>query len=175
VILIGHSMGGPVSLAAAPRLSGTLVGIVGVDTLHNAEYEWPEGEANGFLGGLKADFKGTMRAGLKGLLRSDVDPELLESLTAGAESQDPTMAVGLMTDMTKLDEAKLMSAAKVPIRCINSAPTFQFSLPTQIETNKKYADFDAVIMDGVGHYPMLEKPEEFNTRLSEVLKQFAAK
>jgi sigma-B regulation protein RsbQ len=40
------------------------------------------------------------------------------------------------------------------------------------DINKKYADFKAVIMEGVGHYPMLEKPAEFNEKLREVLKEF---
>jgi pimeloyl-ACP methyl ester carboxylesterase len=31
-----------------------------------------------------------------------------------------------------------------------------------IETNKKYGDYNAVIIEDVGHYPMLEKPDEFN-------------
>src|SRR5262245_61590705 len=37
VILIGHSMGGPVALAAAKRMPGTVVAVIGVDTLQNAE------------------------------------------------------------------------------------------------------------------------------------------
>lgn len=175
VVLVGHSMGGPVSMAAAPKLPGTVVGIVGVDTLHNVEFRWNPEEANGFLAGLKNDFPGTLRAGLKGLNRDDVDPALLESLTADALERDPVMALGLMTDMTGLDESKLMSAVKAPIRCINAAPSFAYALPTQVETNRKYADYDAVIMEGVGHYPMLETPEEFNSRLAEVLQGFAAK
>jgi pimeloyl-ACP methyl ester carboxylesterase len=175
VILIGHSMGGPVSLVVAKRLPDNVVGIVGVDTLHNAEFEWPKEENNQFLTGLKQDFKGTMRSGMKGLLRDDVDPDLLEWLTSGAESQDPTMALGLMDDMSRRDARMAMQEAKVPIRCINATPTYQFAIPTQTEINKKYADFDAVEMDGVGHYPMLERPEEFNAKLAEILKGFANK
>jgi len=175
VILIGHSMGGPVSVAAAPQLPGVVVGVVGVDTLHNAEFVWNEAEANAFLTGLKSDFKGTLRAGLKGLLREDVDPALLQQLTDDALTRDPTMAIGLMTDMSRSEEQRLLKNANVPIRCINSAPTFPFGLATQIEINKKYADYDAIVVDGVGHYPMLEQPDEFNARLTEVLKEFASK
>ncbi len=47
--------------------------------------------------------------------------------------------------------------------------------PTDIAINKKYADYDAVIIDAVGHYPMLERPAEFNQKLRDVLKEFAAK
>jgi pimeloyl-ACP methyl ester carboxylesterase len=33
----------------------------------------------------------------------------------------------------------------------------------------------AVTIEGVGHYPMLEKPDEFNRLLREALKEFATK
>jgi pimeloyl-ACP methyl ester carboxylesterase len=33
----------------------------------------------------------------------------------------------------------------------------------------------AVTIEGVGHYPMLEKPDEFNRKLRDVLKEFATK
>jgi len=51
----------------------------------------------------------------------------------------------------------------------------KFFTPTAVETNKKYADFGAVTIDGVGHHPMLEKPDEFNRKLRDVLKEFATK
>ena len=56
--------------------------------------------------------------------------------------------------------------------CINSGGEFQFAIPTASDINNKYADFKVVIMEGVGHYPMLEKPAEFNEKLREVLKEF---
>src|SRR5262245_48775071 len=42
VILVGHSMGGPVALMAAKKLPGTVVAVVGVDTLQDAEMKRPE-------------------------------------------------------------------------------------------------------------------------------------
>ena len=61
------------------------------------------------------------------------------------------------------------------VRCVNSAGGYRLFTPTAVETNKKYADFGAVTMDGVGHYPMLERPDEFNRKLRDVLAEFAAK
>ena len=69
----------------------------------------------------------------------------------------------------------LLKEAKVPVRCINSGGGFLFFTPTAVATNKKYTDYDAVLIDEVGHYPMLEKPAEFNQKLRGVLKEFAAK
>ncbi len=43
LILLGHSMGGPVALLAAKRMPGTVVAVVGVDSLHNAESQLPGG------------------------------------------------------------------------------------------------------------------------------------
>jgi sigma-B regulation protein RsbQ len=172
VILVGHSMGGPVSLEAAKRMPGTVVGVVGVDTLHNAEYKFPEDQSKKFLEGFETDFKGTMRMGMRGMFPEKVDPELLEWITTKAEAQDQKMALGLLRDFPRLDTKALLRDAKVPVRCINSGGEFQFAIPTASDINNKYADFKVVIMEGVGHYPMLEKPAEFNEKLREVLKEF---
>jgi hypothetical protein len=47
--------------------------------------------------------------------------------------------------------------------------------PTVVETNQKYSDIGAVTIEGVGLYPMLEKPDEFNRKLRDVLEEFATK
>jgi hypothetical protein len=64
----------------------------------------------------------------------------------------------------------LLQEARTPVRCINSAGGYQFFTPTA--GNKKYADFNAVTIEEVGHYPMLEKPAEFNHKLRGALKEF---
>ena len=52
----------------------------------------------------------------------------------------------------------------MPIRAINGD-----LWPTRIEANRKVTpDFDAVIMKDAGHYPMLERPDEFNRLLAGV-------
>jgi pimeloyl-ACP methyl ester carboxylesterase len=59
-----------------------------------------------------------------------------------------------------------LSQIKVPIRAINADMT-----PTNLDVNRKYApQFDAVIIKGSGHYPMLEDPTRFNELLTDVLR-----
>src|SRR3984893_13101007 len=175
VILVGHSMGGPVALLAAKRMPGTVVAVVGVDTLHNAQSQLPEEVRTKFLADFDKDFKGTMRVVVAGRAHEKADAELKEWLVTRAEAQDPKMALALMRDLFGLDTVMAFKEAKVPVRCINSAGGYQFFTPTAVETNKKYADFGAVIIEGAAHYPMLEKPDEFNRRLRDVLKEFAIK
>jgi pimeloyl-ACP methyl ester carboxylesterase len=176
VILVGHSMGGWIALEVARRLPGTVVAVIGADTLHNAEYRWSEEQMKQLLAGFEADFQGTLLAGWRGLVPANIDPELYKAITAKAGAQDKRMAIALFADFPHLDLPALFKNARVPIRAINADPGgFQYGQPTTTEVNKKYADFQAVQMEGVGHFPMLEKPAEFNAKLSEVLKEFAAK
>lgn len=175
VVLVGHSMGGPVALLAARRLPGTVVAVVGVDTLHDAEVKVGEDVTKQFMEAFEKDFKGTMRLGLGGMFHEKTDAELKKWLLTRAEAQDQKMAMGHMRDMSALDQKTLLKEAKVPVRCINSAGGYQFFTPTAVETNKKYADYNAVTIDEVGHYPMLEKPTEFNQKLRDVLKEFGGK
>jgi pimeloyl-ACP methyl ester carboxylesterase len=175
VILIGHSMGGPVALMAAKRMPNTVIAVIGVDTLQNVELKAPEQIRKSVLEGFEADFKGMMRKSLPSLLPEKADPELKKWILTRAEQQDPKMALGLMHDSMNLDTKTLLKDAKKPIRCINSGGPFPFFTPTDAAINKKYADYSAVIIDGVGHYPMLEKPAEFNEKLRKVLQEFATK
>ena len=172
VILVGHSMGGPVALIAAKRMPGKVIGVIGVDTLQNAEVKMPEEVTKKFLADFATDFKGTMRSGFDLMLTERTDAELKNWLLTRAEAQNQKMALALMRDLFELDVKALLKEARVPVRCINSAGGYQLFRATDIEINKKYADYDAVTIENVGHYPMLEKPAEFNEKLRNVLKEF---
>jgi pimeloyl-ACP methyl ester carboxylesterase len=171
-ILVGHSMGGPVALIAAKRMPGKVIGVIGVDTLQNAEVKMPEEVTKKFLADFATDFKGTMRSGFDLMLTERTDAELKNWLLTRAEAQNQKMALALMRDLFELDVKALLKEARVPVRCINSAGGYQLFRATDIEINKKYADYDAVTIENVGHYPMLEKPAEFNEKLRNVLKEF---
>lgn len=68
----------------------------------------------------------------------------------------------------------MMKDAHVPIRNINALP-YHPDLPrTSVETNQKYADFDVIEMSNVGHFIMLEKPDEFNAKLPEAIEAVLA-
>jgi len=125
--------------------------------------------------GLEKDFKGMVGGMFGGMLAEKSDAKLKDWLGAKASSRDPAIAIALMRDLFALDQKKALKEAGVPVRCINSAGGYQFFTPTAVETNKKYADYDAVTIPDVGHYPMLEKPKEFNQKLGEVLTGLAKK
>ena len=173
VIIVGHSMGGPVGLMAAKRLPGKVIAVVGVDTIQNVEAKKQEEMVKKMMESFETNFKATIEMGMAGMVHDKTKPDVTKWIASRAASQDQRMAIGLMRDMMGLNQAAILKDAKVPVRCINSSGGFKFHTPTDADVNKKYADFQVVLMENVGHYPMLEQPEAFNTKLREVLKEFA--
>src|SRR5262245_23471023 len=145
VIVVGHSMGGQIALMAAKRMPDTVIAVVGVDTLQNVEFKMPEEARKEFLDAFSADFAKTMRETFPGVVHEKTDPELKEWLLKKFQTQDQTMAVAIMRDLTTLDSTELLKEANKPVRCINSGGPFQFHTPTAIDINRKYGDYDAVI------------------------------
>lgn len=172
VIVVGHSMGGPVSLLAAARLGERAAGVVCVDALHDAEFEWSEEAGRQWIARFEEDYEGLMRTAVSGMVPGD--KELRDWIIAQALRADREAMLALLHEFEDFDLAEALSAVDVPVRCVNAAPYGEFALPTAIETNRRYADFDAVIMDGVGHYLHLERPEEFNRRMRELLAELQA-
>lgn len=60
------------------------------------------------------------------------------------------------------------------MRRINSSGACTFFLSTARDINRKYADYEAVFIEEVGHYPMLERPEAFNQRQTRSSKNSPA-
>lgn len=173
-ILIGHSMGGPVSLEAARLMPDRVVGVVAVDTLHDAEMEFPEEQADRIVATFEADFPGAMDGFVRNMFREGADPAVVDWTVKKAQGANRDAALALMRDFRNLDFPALFAAADVPIRAINAAPETPMQYATAIEANRQYADFDAVLMPEVGHFLQLERPAEFNERLREVLAELEA-
>jgi pimeloyl-ACP methyl ester carboxylesterase len=169
VVLVGHSMGGPVSLRAAALSPGRVRGIVAIDTLHDAEFDMAAALED-FLPTFESDYVGTCGGFVDSMFPEEGVDEIKATVRAKGCSEDRReIGVALMKNFGDIDMRSWFADAGVPIRAIQ-APTN----PTAIETNRKYADFDAVILEGVGHYPHMTRPEQFNPLLLDAVAQLLA-
>ena len=170
VVLVGHSMGGPVSLAAAARMPGRAVAVVAVDTLHDVEAPIPREVIDGLVERFESDFEGSLRAMVSSMVPSG-QAAVVDAVVATALRTDRRAAIELMTDFPAVRPAALLERAGVPVRSLNAAPDAVSRSPTAVETNRRHGDFEVVLLDGAGHYPMLEIPEVFEAELRGVLER----
>lgn len=170
IVLIGHSMGGLVALAAAAELEGRVLGVVAADSLHDAEIRYPSAETAPMLAAFRADY-GTSAAGMFiGMAGSAIDATLAEWIAAKGAASRPGVGIALLEDYVDRDFTGYFSDAGVPIRAINAAAGGVIP-ETRVDANRQYADYDAIIVDGVGHFLQLEAPVRFNATLREVLAE----
>lgn len=166
-VLIGNSLGGPVALEAACLLQGRVIGVVGVDTLHDATFKFDPAEAQARAEAFRKEFRSACQAMVASLFHPGTQLELRARVEQRMWAMPPEVAVGMMEGFAGYDLATAFRGAGVPIRAINGD-----LWPTDIERNRTVTpDFDAVIMAGCGHYPMLERPAEFNRLLVEIVRQ----
>ncbi|HUR29520.1 MAG TPA: alpha/beta hydrolase [Planctomycetota bacterium] len=166
VVLVGHSMSGPITVAAANRLKERVVALVPVDTLLDAEWKLPPEIAGPFFGGLRADFPTNVEQFFRSYLTVPGSPkDVVDSIFAQARAADPKIAVPMLERAADFDLQGGLRELRIPIHAINSDMN-----ATQLEKNRKYAPrFEAEIVKGIGHWPHLEAPERFADALEHVL------
>src|SRR6185369_10002774 len=168
VVLIGSSMGGPITLEAARRMPERVAGIVPVDTLQDVESKVPPEQLDAVFKAMEADFKGANATLMSQFFFSPTTPQAVKDrILADINSRPPQTAIAILRGVFAYDPAPALKEIKAPIRAINAD-----RVPTNIEVNRKYApQFDVVIIKGTGHYPMLEAPAQFNALLADILRQ----
>lgn len=177
IVLVGHSMGGPVAVEAARLLADRVKVIVGADTFYDvgaSSYsEEDEEELEAFFQLFRTDFSETMREMVRGgMFVPTSDSTLINWIVEDMSSAQPEVGIGALEGMfswTRDEVTDALGELGVPIRLINSD-----YVPTNIDAGREYASsFDAVLMSGVGHFVMMEDPETFNRLLADIVEEFS--
>jgi pimeloyl-ACP methyl ester carboxylesterase len=170
VVLIGHSMGGAIVLEAARLMPERVIGIVAVDSLHNAEFKYTPEQIESFLTSFENDFAGSCEGVSASWFAEGADPELVKRVTSDLCDGSPEIGLALQRQFFTYDGASALAAVEVPVRYINAT-----GFPTRPEINMKYQpDFSGVIVEDVGHFLMMERPDVFNELLRQVVSNFGA-
>ncbi len=168
IILVGHSMSGAYVLEASLKIP-QVKAIVLVDTLKNLDESFNEEQAEEMLfTQYRADFKHAVENFLPQYLFAEKTPAAVkERLQKEFLQNEPELVINLLKPLYKTDFKSIAEKVQIPVIAINSDES-----PTNIEGNRKYLkNYDYITITEVGHYPMLEKPEEFNKILDEVLQR----
>jgi pimeloyl-ACP methyl ester carboxylesterase len=171
VVLVGHSMGGHVSLAAARRLGERLAGLVPVDTLLDVEERMSSEKIEEFLSPFEADYPKAAERFVRTYMFAPSSPQaVIQKVVARARAAPKQMAIAAIRETWSYDAARDFDAIRAPIHAINGE-----RYPTNLEANRRHApQFQVTLMPGVGHYPMLEAPERFGEILESTIAALLA-
>lgn len=166
LVLVGHSMGGPVMLEAARLLGERVVGMVAVDSLTRVSPDvLDSATVDTRLAAMQADYDSTVRPIILSMFSENADPALREHIVTDMMAGDPRVATSATRGMMTMNFAATFAELNAPLVLINSARN-----PTDMEALRAmYADSSLLTMDGVGHFLMMEKPQVFNALLERAI------
>jgi pimeloyl-ACP methyl ester carboxylesterase len=171
VVLVGHSMGGHVIIEATQLMPDRVAALILVDTFGNVDQRMSAETLERFLAPMRADFRGTTEAWVRRrLFVGWSDPKLVERIARDMAAAPAAVGISAMEHVRRYDEGAALAAMRVPVRIIN-ADLF----PTNLEAaRRRKPDVSLAVMPAVGHFPILEDPDEFNRLLARAVKELLA-
>ena len=167
VVLVGHSLGGPVIIEAARKVPGRVLGCIGADTLHNIEKPYDVEENEKMISKLKQAFVGPMQNFVRSAFKADAYPEVVQWIVDNMSLVNSEVGISVIENIGKYDLKEAVKDVQAPIVCINSD-----FWTTSVEANRKYAqNYKVKLMPGIGHFVMMEDPEKFNRLLAETITE----
>jgi pimeloyl-ACP methyl ester carboxylesterase len=168
VVLVGHSMGGDVILEAALLLEGRIRGLVWVDTYPSLGAPPTADEVDAFAASFAADFPNRTAAFVRTMFPTTADPALVERIARDMSEAPPEIAVEALRNAfgNLVPALDALSRSHLPLVEIN--PDYE---PTDVDSLRRHG-IRTVIASDVGHFLMLEDPEQFNSLLEDVVAGF---
>jgi pimeloyl-ACP methyl ester carboxylesterase len=173
LILVGHSMGGPVALEAARLLKGRVIGIIGVETFNTIGAPQPsKPQVDAIIKPFEADFIGhTRQLVTEHLFVAGGNRELANKIAYDMSLSPPRIAIPALRALFEYDFTAPLKEISVPIVAIDSdlgEPVNEARIRTVLPK------FHAVTIKGDGHFLMMEDPGHFNPALETEIQSILA-
>ncbi|HET9433316.1 MAG TPA: alpha/beta hydrolase, partial [Chitinophagaceae bacterium] len=179
VILVGHSMGGEIILQTALTLPGKVIGFIAIDNFKHFVTSFTpreEKEINDFMKGLKSNFDTTAATYTRLALfpRDYSDTNSINRGIRSIQQVDTVVAIKALESLMyfALKDSEMIARLPIPAHLIVSdyTTTNQESFTKATKTGSSIR-----VIRGTGHYPMIEKPEQFTEVLRETIHQVGKK
>lgn len=171
VVLIAHSMGGEIALDVAATNPGEVIGIIGIDNLKNVGMSITEDDKKGMQPYIQKFLRNYSEMA-EGMARSLIvckDSAIVQRVVSSYKQADPAIAVPtLMNLYPKAAEAKhklLLMPFAMKFMMSTNTPYDEQALKTYCKQG-----YQLITIDSAGHFPMIERPTQFNKALHQLLE-----
>ncbi|MFK4467822.1 amino acid adenylation domain-containing protein [Bacillus sp. RC252] len=162
VIMIGHSLGGPIIVEAEYLLNAHVIGLIAVDSLHNVKPTPLTDEKLEWV----VDFFLESEEEVKGMFLPDADSSLIKFVELVRNSVSKYILKSSFREMIVYMQT-VKSRIRKPLTLINSSSW----LPTNIDAAKCH-DIHVEFIENVGHYSMLEAPKILNHQIENTIAKY---
>jgi pimeloyl-ACP methyl ester carboxylesterase len=142
--------------------------LVGVDTyMQFVDTVFTKEMMNQFTAPFYSDFNNSAKGFVQSMFPPNADPALVEQVSSDMSSAPKEVAMSAFENLfdysTRLET--ILKTIDLPFYAVSSD-----LYPTNAEDNRRYVkSFDVKIMEGYGHFLMMENPELFNRLLDETI------
>lgn len=169
VILIGHSMAGAIIVQAKIDVPGKVIGLVGIDNFKDysaaQDTAKPDPEFAKIITLLKSHFKNVATSFFNQyLFYKTTDILVRKRILSDVAHADSAVAIASMEDNSFKTGPKL-KAANMKLHLVNS----DYFPNDTIGFIKAGIPYQLLVIHATGHFPMVEKPREFNLLLQKAI------
>ncbi|MBK8283054.1 MAG: alpha/beta hydrolase [Saprospiraceae bacterium] len=172
VILIGHSMSGDIILKADTKPSSKIVGIIGIDNLHSPSGEQDstsKANAVAYFDYMLAQYDSAVINGAKPYLFQPTTPDsIISRVMQDILATPAALSVNVLRALDDIGqlEKSLMRQLHHRLVLVNSDVS-----PVALDSLNAYCAKGVKLftVHATGHYPMIEKPGEFNRALQQAI------
>jgi pimeloyl-ACP methyl ester carboxylesterase len=170
--LIGHSMGTPVMCRVYKQAPERVTALVAIDGILRKP-KLPTEQAEKIIASFRApEYRENTRQGMGALFPAPGTEALRDRVVSELLDTPQYVMLGAMEGMFGADQPDWdVKRAEVPVMVIN-APNRMWTDEYKDYVHSLSAKTDYGMIEGVGHWLMLEKPAEFNTALIGMLRKF---
>lgn len=172
VILVGHSMGADAVTFAARDLGSAVAGLVWIDGFRSLgdEQPAPPDAVAAFVAPFRDDFDTAIDQFVGRLLPSTADPALVERVADDMKSARREVALGSIGYALNREPAVLAALSEIEAPVVALNPADGSSDPDALRRH----GVDVVLLDAVGHFPMLEDPAMLGRVMTSTLASFGS-
>jgi pimeloyl-ACP methyl ester carboxylesterase len=171
VILIGHSMSGDIVLNVGTKYPEAVIGLVGIDNLRvpgSTMNEQQRKETDTFFMKMSSNFDSVVNNYMKSFLfQPSTDTAVINRVMNDVYNSDSVIAVKVLKALTDISQKEQQLMHALPHRLYL---VYSDVMPVKLDSLNKYCKYgcELVPVHATGHYPMIEKPVEFNAALEKV-------